>query len=268
MFALAEFREMHERYRKQIGRMAIVALGCTFGLGFLVAEFEEALTSWLTTLFNNQEIGSNLATGLFFLVIGGPIVWLLVRCVINDRRTRLRCPECKKSLLKLNEAPSVIASRACPHCKARIIDDSNYDAPNNSPIDTSQVEDWKALVKWHRPGLALLLIFAFMMLSFAFLAIREDILLRILGWCWIATGGNVGATELLFWLIVLGIPVSPAMLVCFALWRRTSCDSRLRCPHCGKCMFDKAHLVTETQNCYHCGHRVLHVGPAACNDNR
>jgi hypothetical protein len=122
---LHEFIEASKRYHKRLIISAFASLGMLF-LGVAIQSWLQPITlRHLPPTLGKEEARFISTTPLVFFAIIS-LFGLLVSLAYGVRKTGLLCPLCNKALGHPPMRYIVIASKCCPHCGQRIIEE---DAP-------------------------------------------------------------------------------------------------------------------------------------------
>jgi hypothetical protein len=117
---LTEFIEASKRYRKRL----IIRLWLTLFLLFLgiaiLTPLQSIIVRYLQPKLGLHE--ANFIGQLPTLILAcSALFWILGCLLYAERKAGLVCPECKKELGQIGGV--VIASKCCPHCGKRIIEE-------------------------------------------------------------------------------------------------------------------------------------------------
>jgi predicted RNA-binding Zn-ribbon protein involved in translation (DUF1610 family) len=119
--SLEEFKQSSVRYTKRSLIACLTPLGILLILILVYAPFSRNVEAWLTSRFGATQ-GDLLATVPFALVTILAFGALIILARRVDRQFGIACVHCQKPLLHYRHI--VTASRNCPHCGKRVIEES------------------------------------------------------------------------------------------------------------------------------------------------
>ena len=118
---LEEFNQSAIRYTKRSLTACLTPLGILLILILAYAPFSRNVETWLTSKYGATQ-GELLATVPFALVTILAFGALIILARRVDRQIGIACIHCQKPLL--NYRHIVTASRNCPHCGKRVIEEN------------------------------------------------------------------------------------------------------------------------------------------------
>jgi hypothetical protein len=120
---LTEFIEATKRYQKQMAIIVWVAMAIMMAAIFICAPLQPVILRHLPPKMDKDE-ARLIAASPLILVAMLFIFGLAGGMLYAQRKAGMFCRECKKEIGRL--WPVVVASKCCPHCGKRIIEE---DAP-------------------------------------------------------------------------------------------------------------------------------------------
>jgi endogenous inhibitor of DNA gyrase (YacG/DUF329 family) len=120
--SIPEFNRAAKVWQKRSATAILVPGAILIVCGMACAPFHQRFESFLATKFDSfaADILAVLPLGLAVIIMLLCIVWLTGRV---ERQFGIPCPHCAKALAAHNAI--VIASRNCPYCGKRVIDDDD-----------------------------------------------------------------------------------------------------------------------------------------------